>query len=87
MLVAPRLSTAAPAVIRADEINCDQIQKKIERSGYVHLSTTNVFIYDRYVSDARFCDRRELIEPAFVPTADSPQCLVGYRCVLGADHQ
>ena len=85
MLVAPRISVAAPAVVNASEMNCDQIQKKIERAGFVKLSTGNVFISDRYVSDARFCDRREYLEPALVSAADSSQCWVGYRCVPNPD--
>ena len=81
MLVAPHVTMAAPVVLNANLIRCDEVQTKVEHAGHVNLTTINVHIYDRYVSDARFCDRRQFVEPAFVATADSPQCLVGYRCV------
>ena len=37
-------------------------------------------LFDRYVNSQAFCMRDEVTEPAFVPTADNPQCFIGYTC-------
>jgi hypothetical protein len=36
------------------------------------------YTYDRFVAHGRFCVRREIIEPAWMPAGDGPQCFVGY---------
>jgi hypothetical protein len=51
----------------------------VARQGAVVLSTGR-FAYDRYVSGGAYCVIGETTEPAWVATADNPQCLVGYRC-------
>lgn len=62
----PRLPCAAAAEI-------------VARNGAAVLSTSAT-TYDRYVRDRGFCELNEVIRPAFVPAADTPQCFVGYRC-------
>ncbi len=37
--------------------------------------------YDRFVSDQGVCPKGLITKPAFVPAADTQQCMVGYRCV------
>jgi hypothetical protein len=37
-------------------------------------------VYDRYVAAQGFCQRDEIAKPAWVPTGDTRQCFVGYRC-------
>jgi len=36
--------------------------------------------YDRYVRDSRFCERFTTTRPAWIRTADTPQCPVGAIC-------
>jgi hypothetical protein len=40
--------------------------------------------YDRFVRDRSFCQFDEIIEPAWVPSRDTPTCFVGYRCKTGS---
>ena len=37
-------------------------------------------LYDRYVVSRAYCSSTQVIEPAFVPTADNRQCFIGYTC-------
>ena len=36
--------------------------------------------YDRYVRARNFCTPSEITRPAFVATANNPQCFIGYTC-------
>ncbi|MDX3809770.1 MAG: hypothetical protein QHC89_25715 [Bosea sp. (in: a-proteobacteria)] len=38
----------------------------------------------RGVTDRSFCQFDEIIEPAWVPSRDTPTCFVGYRCKTGS---
>jgi hypothetical protein len=60
-------------------LTCSQAQQVILSRGAAVLST-GTYTYDRYVRDRSFCERNENIEPAFVPSRDTPQCPIGYRC-------
>ncbi len=60
-------------------MSCGQAQQIVFSRGAAVLGT-GTYTYDRYVRDRRFCLRNEMIEPAFVPTRDTPQCPVGYTC-------
>jgi hypothetical protein len=67
----PRPSTTA--------MSCNQAAGLVASKGAIVLGTGG-YTYDRFVSDARFCLRSETTEPVWVPAADTPQCMVGYRC-------
>jgi hypothetical protein len=67
----PRPSTPA--------MSCNEARTLVAASGAVVLGT-GVHTYDRYVSSRNFCEMDEVLEPAWVPTTDTPQCPVGYRC-------
>jgi hypothetical protein len=60
-------------------LTCGQARQIVAANGAVVLGT-GTYTYDRFVRDGRFCEVNETTEPAFVPTRDAPQCLVGYRC-------
>ena len=60
-------------------MSCQQAAGLVASRGAVVLGTGG-YTYDRFVRDRRFCLIQEAIEPAWVPTADTPQCFVGYRC-------
>ncbi|HEY7384919.1 MAG TPA: hypothetical protein VH743_14725 [Beijerinckiaceae bacterium] len=70
-LAQPRPSTLA--------MSCGQAASLVAAAGGIVLGTGG-FTYDRFVAHRGFCLRSEHDEPAWVPTADTPQCFVGYRC-------
>jgi hypothetical protein len=61
---------------------CAQAQQLVLRNGAIVLGT-GTYTYDRYVRDYSFCQRDEVLEGAWVPARDTPQCPVGYRCRSG----
>ncbi|PVE23557.1 hypothetical protein DC522_15320 [Microvirga sp. KLBC 81] len=62
-------------------MNCSLAQSLVANRGAVVLSTgQNTF--DRYVSSQASCLSGEFTRPAWVPTADTPQCFIGYTCVV-----
>ncbi|GEO14949.1 hypothetical protein [Microvirga aerophila] len=61
---------------------CRQVQQIVAANGAAVISTGQ-FTYDRYVRDRSFCEINESIEPVWVPSLDTPQCPVGYRCRTG----
>jgi hypothetical protein len=60
-------------------MTCDQARGIVFSRGAIVLGTGG-FTYDRFVRDSSFCEINETTEPAVVPTRDTPQCPVGYRC-------
>jgi opacity protein-like surface antigen len=60
-------------------ITCPQAAGLIAARGAVVLGTGG-YTYDRFVQHRGFCLSTEATEPAWVPTRDTPQCFVGYRC-------
>lgn len=74
-------ATAADAQQRpfSPSIPCRQLQGIVAANGAVVIGT-GTYTYDRYVRDGSFCQRDETIEPAWIPSRDTPQCPVGYRC-------
>lgn len=61
-------------------MSCDQARSLVAIQGAIVLSTSAT-TYERYVESGRYCVRGEIATPALVPTADTPRCLVGSRCV------
>nr|WP_243373912.1 hypothetical protein [Microvirga solisilvae] len=61
-------------------MTCGQAQRVILSRGAAVLST-GTYTYDRFVRDRGFCEFNEGVELALVPTRDTPQCPIGYRCV------
>jgi len=41
---------------------------------------TGAFTFERIVTSAEFCDRRETLIPHWTRTRDQVQCPVGFRC-------
>jgi hypothetical protein len=88
ILLAMLVSTGVGAQSRptTTAMNCAQASALVKAGGGVVLNT-GPYTYDRYVSGSGFCGRGETTEPAWVPTADSGQCFVGYRCRGQAQRQ
>ena len=78
------VATSSYAQPRPSTVNrpCGASQQLVFSYGAVVLGTGG-FSYDRFVRDRRFCEFNEYVEPAFVPSLDTPQCFVGYRCKAG----
>jgi hypothetical protein len=71
----------AGAQTRPDSLrmSCDAARRLVSERGAVVLGT-GPDIYDRYVATQGFCQRDERTDPVWLPTADSRQCFIGYRC-------
>jgi hypothetical protein len=75
------LATATGAMARPSTLamSCGQAAGIVASAGGIVLGTGG-YTYDRFVTHGGFCLRGEIEEPAWVPTFDTPQCFVGYRC-------
>jgi hypothetical protein len=75
------LATAASAQPRPSTLtmSCAQARALVASRGAAVLGTGGQ-TYDRFVRDRRFCEVTEATQQAFVPTRDTPQCPVGFRC-------
>jgi hypothetical protein len=60
-------------------MTCAQAAGIVRAQGSIVLRTSPT-TYDLYVSGPGFCLRDKTTKPAWVPTADTPQCFVGYTC-------
>ncbi|GJD52080.1 hypothetical protein OPKNFCMD_4842 [Methylobacterium crusticola] len=77
-LLAP---SPAPAQERlpAPALRCGEVAAVVTRRGAV-LVGTGPFTYARLVRDTGFCTIEETTRPFFGPSADAPQCFLGYEC-------
>lgn len=60
-------------------MSCAQAQGLVASQRAIVLNT-GPLTYDRYVSTYGTCAVGETLDPAWVPTADTAQCPIGYRC-------
>jgi hypothetical protein len=64
-------------------MTCDQDRALVQENGAIVLNYDyqgdNV-LYDRFVSDARYCDPGEHLETAYVHASDTDSCIIGYVC-------
>ncbi len=83
-LAVPLAAMSLPAEAQSRPLTrnmtCAAAQQLVSREGGIVLNTDQ-YIYDRYVSDMRFCPDRQATKPAWAPTRDNPQCFIGYTCV------
>ncbi|MEZ0170680.1 hypothetical protein [Microvirga sp. TS319] len=63
---------------------CEADRALVDSRGAVVLSTGQ-YTYGRFVRDARYCQVDQYPQPAYVPSDDTAQCFVGYRCADGPD--
>ena len=61
-------------------MSCAQAQGLVASQRGIVLNT-GPFTYDRYVAGYGSCAGGETLDPAWVPTADTAQCPIGYRCI------
>jgi hypothetical protein len=82
VLAAASLSVdVAQAQGRPDSLrmSCASARALVSTRGAIVLGSGRD-LYDRYVATRGFCQRDEILKPAWVPTGDTRQCFVGYRC-------
>lgn len=60
-------------------MTCGEVQRLVQRQGGIVVGT-GPNIFDRYVSDRRFCEPTQGLRRSFVATRDARACFVGYRC-------
>ena len=72
-------TSGAEARPNTTKMSCKAAAALVASYGAIVLSTGPT-TYDRYVSDGGYCNPDEITKPAFVPTADNPQCFIGYYC-------
>jgi len=77
----PAVSQGQPRPSTVDR-PCIAAQRLVVTRGGVVLGTGG-YTYDRFVRDRNFCEYNQYLEPGFVPSLDTPQCFVGYRCKQG----
>ncbi|PIK70738.1 hypothetical protein [Methylobacterium frigidaeris] len=86
MLLAACIVSAAPTGALAQgrpstlDMTCRQARSLLAAQGAAVLGTGG-YTYDRFVRDRSFCEPTQITKNAFVPTRDTPECLVGYRCI------
>jgi hypothetical protein len=62
------------------KMSCKAANSLVTRQHAIVLSTGPT-TYDRYVASDAYCQRDEDGRAAFVPSADNPQCFIGFYCV------
>ncbi|HEX2727022.1 MAG TPA: hypothetical protein VHN20_14480 [Beijerinckiaceae bacterium] len=80
-LAAACIVTSVAAQPRPSSVamTCPQAASLVASRGAIVLGTGG-YTYDRFVAHRGFCLITEMTEPAWIPTRDTPQCFVGYRC-------
>jgi hypothetical protein len=75
------LSSGAHAQARpfSPGLRCGDVANLVSLNG-ARVISTGGGTYDRFVAAQRYCARGETTKPAWVLTADNPQCFVGYTC-------
>lgn len=62
------------------QMTCPAAQALVRQRGTIVL-TTGPSTFDRFVSDARFCEpQSRSVRVKYAPTRDNPECPVGNRC-------
>jgi hypothetical protein len=77
------LSQSRPSTLA---MSCRGAVTFVRSQGAVVLDT-GPGTYDRFVAGPAQCVRGEYTAPAWVPTRDTAQCFIGYRCRSGPARQ
>ncbi|QIB34509.1 hypothetical protein [Ancylobacter pratisalsi] len=72
-------SAFAQSMPNSLNMSCAATFDLVREKGAVVIGT-GPNVYDRYVSDQRYCGLDETTFPAWLQTADQKQCFIGYRC-------
>lgn len=80
LLVAGSAGARAQPMDSSTRMSCAQASAYVRSHGGVVLGTGGL-TYDRFVSTGQFCEPNQRLKPAFAPTTDNPQCMIGYTCI------
>ena len=84
IIIASCLASASPVLAQSrpstTSMTCAAANAFVRSRGAVVLGTGRD-LFDRYVSDQSQCQRGQSTLPAFAPTTDNAQCMIGWRCV------
>ena len=72
-------ATTAHARPFSPAMECGSAANLVSRVGAIVMDT-GPHTYDRFVISGAYCTPHEYTKAAFVPTANHPQCFVGYTC-------
>jgi hypothetical protein len=78
------VAASAQAQTRPSTVNmpCGASRQLVFSRGAIVLGTGGL-TYDRFVRDGTFCDVTEYAQAAYVPSLETPDCFVGFRCKQG----
>ncbi|MBS9475512.1 hypothetical protein [Ancylobacter radicis] len=81
LVVAAAFAAPAAGQSRPDSLrmSCAATAGMVRQQGQVVIGT-GPNIYDRYVSNQRYCSQDETTVPVWLQTTDQNQCFIGYRC-------
>ena len=85
VLIISTSSSYAISRHNSQSLSCDSVHAIIDREGaaimrYQSRRNPGLTLFDRFVSNAAFCDTEKYPVPATIPTADTNRCEV-FRCV------
>jgi hypothetical protein len=75
----PRECASVQVETLTPSLPCSEAQSLVRTEGAVVLST-GPHTYDRFVSEDIYCEPDAFASPAFEPTLDNRQCMIGYYC-------
>ncbi|MFG1314377.1 hypothetical protein [Xanthobacter autotrophicus] len=83
LLLATLVTAPVEAQARPDTLalSCEEAAALVTKNGAIVLGT-GPNIYDRYVSQIRYCSGAEQLKAEWVKTRDNPQCFIGYTCYV-----
>lgn len=83
LLLASLVAAPVQAQARPDTLalSCRDAAALVNARGAIVLGT-GPNIYDRYVSQIRYCSGAEQLKAEWVKTRDNPQCFIGYTCYV-----
>lgn len=76
------MASSSFAQARPDSLkmSCAAANELVRQMGAVVIGT-GPDLFERFVTGAGYCGMAQRTEPAWIPTADQRQCLVGKRCI------
>lgn len=79
MLVLTANAALAQSRPSSPDRTCAANRQSVAANGAIVLGTGG-YTYDRFVRDRSFCEHGDILDPAWIPSRDTPSCFVGYRC-------
>lgn len=72
-------AVADPIRVYSSQMACQDAQALVAQEGHV-VFYSSPFIYERFVASQDYCANRSSLSPAWIATADTDACFVGYTC-------